>query len=60
MLTWDEIMVKAPFMKDIVEKKVAEEVAKKDIEISQLKSEKNELGQKVFDLETTLIINGVI
>lgn len=50
MLAWEEIMQNAPTMKKIVEDKVVEEVAKKQVEIDQLKQENANLQTQVDEL----------
>jgi hypothetical protein len=47
MLAWEEIMSKAPTMKKLVEDKINEEVAKKQVEIDQLKADKQALQDQL-------------
>ncbi len=52
MLVWEEIMQKSPTMKKIVEDKIAEEVAKKQMEIDELKTK---LAQAEADNISTMM-----
>jgi glutamine synthetase len=57
MLVWEEIMQKSPTMKKIVEDKIAEEVAKKQMEIDELKTK---LAQAEADnISTMMALTGV-
>jgi len=60
MLAWEEIMQKCPTMKQLIETKINEEVAKKQVEIDQLKAEKEVLQDQLdtFALEI-LTLKGV-
>ena len=55
MLTWEEIMQNAPTMKGLVEQKIAEEVAKKQVEIDELKTEKDLLQSQIETLALEIL-----
>ena len=54
MTLWDEIMQKSPVMKQLVENKIVEEVALKQVEIDELRAELD-LAKAAID---ELILNG--
>lgn len=54
MTLWDEIMEKSPVMKQLIENKIAEEVALKQVEIDELRAELD-LAKAAID---ELILNG--
>ena len=56
-LVWDEIMQNSPTMKQLVESKIAEEVAKKDVEIQDLQTKNSEL--EADNISTMLALTDV-
>ncbi len=49
-MAWEEIMKKCPTMKELVEQKIVEEVAKKQAEIDGLKAQVDELTLLLGDV----------
>lgn len=51
---WDEVMNKLPNMKQLIENKIAEEVALKQIEIDELRADKDSLQTQIADLQIAM------
>lgn len=54
MTLWDEIMQKSPVMKQLVENKIAEEVALKQVEIDALRADNDSLQTQIADLQIAM------
>ena len=51
---FDEVLKDCPFLKGLIEDKIAEEVAKKDVEIVALKEDLTEANTRLGDTENVL------
>ena len=51
---WDEVMNKLPNMKQLIENKIAEEVALKQAEIDELRADNDSLQTQIADLQIAL------
>ena len=54
MTLWDEIMQKSPNMRQLIENKIAEEVALKQVEIDALRADNDSLQTQIADLQIAM------